>query len=74
MYKGDKWFKHTWNFYEGFARVYKKGKGWNFINTNGELLWKEDKWFDNVKSFYNGFASVKYKGYWYKLNTKGELI
>lgn len=61
LYKGDKWFDDIWSFNDGFAVVYKKGKGYNFINEQGELLWKEDKWFDEVFRFHNGFARVYIK-------------
>jgi hypothetical protein len=60
-------------FYEGFASVKIVGKGYNFINTKGELLWKEDNWFDYAWSFHNGLAEVEYKGNSYILNKKGEL-
>jgi hypothetical protein len=75
LYKGDKWFDDVWDFCEGFASVYKKGKGYNFINTNGELLWKEDKWFDEVRRFRNGFARVYIKGKgWNFIDPNGILL
>lgn len=75
LYKGDKWFDDIWCFNEGFASVYKKGRGYNFINEQGELLWKEDKWFDDVRRFKNGFARVfiKDKG-WNFIDTNGILL
>lgn len=44
-------------FYEGFALVFIKNKGWNFINTNGELI--SDWWFYYAYHFVNGFAKVR---------------
>lgn len=73
LWKEDE-FDLAWNFYNGFARVYKEGKGRNFINTNGELLWKEDKWFDYVSEFSDGFAVGITDDKMYKINTQGELI
>lgn len=73
LWKEDE-FDLAWNFYNGFARVYKEGKGRNFINTNGELLWKEDKWFVYVSDFINGIAVGIMDDKMYKINTKGELI
>ena len=43
-------------FSEGFAIVYKKDLGWNFINTEGKYLINE--WYDWVDDFENGFAKV----------------
>jgi hypothetical protein len=65
-------FDYVGDFYEGFAKVKIDGK-YNFINTNGELLWKEDN-FDLVWNFYNGFAVGIMDDKMYKINTKGELI
>lgn len=73
LWKEDE-FDLVWNFYNGFAIVYKEGKGRNFINTNGELLWKEDKWFVYVSDFINGIAVGIMDDKMYKINTKGELI
>lgn len=67
-------FDEVSDFFNGFAGVYKKDKGWNLIDINGELVYKGDIWFDKVYPFSEGFALVKYKGDWYDLNTKGELI
>ena len=63
------------DFYEGFTWVYVYGRGYNWIDTNGELLWKEKKWFDDVGNFKEGFACVKLKGKGCNfINEKGELI
>jgi hypothetical protein len=75
LYKGDKWFDDIGNFCEGFVSVYKKGKGYNFINIQGELLWKEDIWFDDVRIFHNGFARVYIKGKgWNFIDPNGILL
>ena len=56
----------------GFARVYIKNKGWNFINTKGKYL--SDDWFDYVWKFENGFARVELNGEFIFINTDGELL
>jgi hypothetical protein len=68
-------YDYIGEFSNGFAAVELEGKGWNFINTNGELLWKEDKWFDFVGDFYNGPARVKLEGKgWNLIKPNGELV
>ena len=68
-------YDDVWSFHNEIAVVKLDGKGWNWIDTNGELLWKEYKWFDNVKNFDNGFAIVYKKGRgWNYINTNGELL
>jgi hypothetical protein len=67
-------FDYVDTFYEEFAYVRLGGK-YNFINEQGELLWKEYEWFDEAFVFQNGFAKVliKHKG-WNFINTNGELL
>jgi hypothetical protein len=68
-------YDNVYNFYEGFAFVYIEDLGYNFIKTNGELLWKEDEWFTKVSIFYNGFSKVKLEGRgWNFINTNCELL
>jgi hypothetical protein len=68
-------FDYVGDFHEGFAKVKLEEKGYNFINTNGELLWNKDKWFDYVWSFHNGLAYVEIKGKGYNwIDTNGELV
>jgi hypothetical protein len=68
-------YDEIYNFYNGFAIVYKDGRGWNWIDTNGELLWKGEEWFDDAWEFYNGFARFILKGRGYNyINTNGELL
>ena len=68
-------FDEVWSFHNEIARVKKEGKGFNFINEQGELLWKEDIWFDNVSYFSEGFALVNKEGKgWNWINTNGELL
>ena len=73
LWKDDE-FDVAWDFFNGFARVYKKDRGYNLINTNGELLWNKDEWFVYVSEFSDGLAVGITKDKMYKLNTKGELI
>ena len=69
----SRWVDGIGDFYEGFVKVYIKGSGWNFINTNGEIISKV--WFDGVKNFQDGFAKVYIQGKGYNLiNTSGEII
>ena len=68
-------YDEVYPFHEGFSCVYIEGKGCNFINTQGELLWKEDKWFDTLYRFSEGFATVYKIGKGYNfINTQGELL
>ena len=61
-------------FHNGLAAVELECKC-NFINEQGELLWKEDVWFDYVYNFSNGFARVYIEGQgWNFINTKCELL
>jgi hypothetical protein len=66
-------FDYVGDFHEGFAKVKVFGK-YNFINPQGELLWKEDIWFDYVSEFSDGFAVGITDDKMYKINTQGELI
>ena len=69
----SQWVDDIRDFHEGFARVYITGKGWNFINTNGEFISKV--WFDTASYFNDGFAMVFIKGKNYNfINTNGEII
>jgi hypothetical protein len=62
-------------FSDGFVGVYKKGRGYNFINEQGELLWDKDEWFDLTWSFSEGFALFEIEGRGYNfINTNGELL
>ena len=68
------WGDEVLSFHNGFGCIYMNGKGWNFINTKGEIISKT--WFDDVQGrFYEGFSVVEVygKGYNY-INTKGEII
>ena len=69
----SRWLDSLERFYKGFAKVYIKEKGYNFINTNGEFISKV--WFDVVGNFNEGFARVKIdeKG-WNFINANGEFI
>ena len=68
-------FDHVGNFSEGYARVKLNGK-WNFIDKDGNLLWKGDEWFDYVGLFLSeGYAEVKLdeKG-WNLIDKDGNLL
>jgi hypothetical protein len=61
--------------HNGFVEVKIKDKGCNFINTQGELLWKKDKWFDRVDYFFDGVTKVYIESQgWNFINTNGELV
>lgn len=66
-------FDYIGSFNDGFAKVELNGK-YNFINIDGELLWKGDKWFDGCDRFNNGFAAVQLNDKWNFINTRGELL
>lgn len=58
---------------DGFARVQRGDRLYNFINKDGKLLSKE--WFDFVDDFKDGFAVVKRtNGEQAKINKSGKLI
>ena len=69
----SRWVDAIGYFHEGLANVFIRGKGYNFINTNGEIISKI--WFDSIDEFNEGFAWVKInkKGYNF-INTNGEFI
>ena len=67
----SRWFDDIGDFSEGLLRVYIEGKGWNFVNTNGEIISKV--WFDNVGYFRDGVAIVELKGVSYNLDKNGKL-
>lgn len=69
----SRWVDYIRDFFDGFAMVYIKGSGLNFINANGDFISKV--WFDDVENFHDGFARVKIdeKG-WNFINTNGEIL
>ena len=67
-------YDYVGKFYEGFAIVRLDEKGYNFINPQGELLWKEDIWFGFVDKFSEGVARVKLYDKFNFINTNGELV
>lgn len=61
------------DFYEGFAVVKLKGKGFNFINQKRKLLCNQ--WFDDVSKFKDGIAYVKSnKKGWNIINQNGDFL
>ena len=68
-------YDYVSNFFNGFATVEIKGRGYNFINKQGELLWKEDKWFDRVDYFFDGVTKVYIESQgWNFINEQGKLL
>ena len=62
------------DFSEEFACV-RLGSKFNYINKQGELLWKGDEWFDWGRNFSNEFAVVELEGRgWNFINKQGELL
>ncbi len=61
------------NFHEGIAVFAVKGKGCNFIDENGTILFP-DTWFGSARSFRDGFAAVGIKGKWNYINKNGEYL
>ena len=69
----SRWVDDIGYFFEGFAMVFIRGKGSNFINTNGDFISKV--WLDRAWNFDDGFARVYIEGKGYNLiNTNGEFI
>ena len=66
-------FGHVGNFHEGYAAVELGGK-WNFIDKDGNLLWKGEKWFDLVEIFSEGYALVELNGKMNWIGKDGNLL
>ena len=57
----------------GFARVQRGDRLWNFIDKKGKLL--SEQWFNDVYCFHEGFARVqKANGEWCNIDKIGTLI
>ena len=66
-------FDNCHDFSSGYARVYLKGK-YNYIDTEGNLLFP-NQWFDMCYDFdYSGFAKVNLKGKENLIDTEGNLL
>ena len=63
----------AYDFYDGYAEVKLNGK-WNWIDKDGNLLWKGEKWFDEVGTFNEGYAKVNLNGKWNFIDKDGNLI
>ena len=62
------------HFREGFFRVNLNEKGWNFINTEGQIAFPNQQ-FDFVDNFREGFAKVYLDGKGYNfINTEGQFL
>lgn len=67
----DKKFDEGSIFYKGRALVRIKDKGYNYIDANGEYIWKHDTWFTSVSPIEsNGYVNVYYKRNLYELYLK----
>ena len=60
-------------FREGYAAVELDGK-YNFIDKDGNLLWKSEKWFDYVDDFHEGYARVRLNGKWNLIDYDGNPL
>ena len=69
----NEWFDYCESFSNGFAKVELNGKGYNFINANGKLLFP-NQWFVTAKNFGNGLVKVELKHRFNVINSKGELV
>ena len=68
----DEW-DDVYSFENGFAKVYKDGLGWNFINTEGKRI--NDEWYVYVEVFSEGFAVVYKEGLGQNfINTEGKYL
>lgn len=67
-------FNMCMHFSEGFAQIFIKDKGWNYINTKGELL-SPNEWFTDCYEFCNGAARVhRFDESINYINTNGEIL
>ena len=64
------------DFCDGLARVYVKNKGYNYIDTKGNLLLDEDSWLSQAQEFSEGVAPVQAGRHqpWLILQDNGKLI
>lgn len=67
----DIWFDNVGEYRNGL-RMVKSGYKYNFIKGTGEFL--SEQWFDNVLNYDGILPMALINGYWYQINTKGELI
>ena len=75
--KTTKWWKNDnvldllyWS--DGFARVRRSDRKYNFINKQGELL--SEQWFNWVGIFHKGFARVRREDKWNFIDKKGNYL
>ena len=70
----NEWFEWIGHFFEGFARVERKGDYFsNFIDKKGKLL--SEEWFLKAYNFKDGFARVERKGNLMNfIDKKGKLL
>lgn len=58
---------------EGYTEVVLDGKH-NFIDKDGNLLWKGDEWFDYVCYFWEGYVRVRLNGEYNFIGKEGNLL
>ena len=60
-------------FSEGFARIRRVDRKYNYIDKQGKLL--SEQWFEWAGIFYKGFARVRREDYLYNyIDTKGKIL
>ena len=60
-------------FSEGFARIRRVDRKYNYIDKQGKLL--SEQWFEWAGIFYTGFARVRREDYLYNfINTDGKIL
>ena len=70
----NQWLKYGGTFINGFAPISVEGKGWNYIDVNGELLSK-DMWFDKTLPFLaEGCGSVHWQNKMNLIRRDGTLV
>src|SRR5574344_1303957 len=68
-------FSYIGKVVNGFSVVQIKGKGYNYLKTDGTLLWDGDAWFTECDDFENGYAAIYIHGMgWNFLSTNGVLL
>lgn len=66
-------FDRVGDFHDEYAAVGLDGK-WNWIDKDGNLIWKGEKWFDDTGLFIEGYAWVELDGKWNFIDKDGDLL
>jgi hypothetical protein len=68
-------FDERASFSEGYAGVYYTGKGWTFIDINGNFIDDGNMWFQEIGSFNSGYAPVMInRREWFYIDPSGHRL